>query len=94
MYRCIQAGAFHWPRSCVMPRGMFLCSGLTSISSCLQVDVLIWDLEQAKKNADKGEPSAGGVLLDRLRQHLGKVSHSQINLLLPEFPAAMYKLTF
>jgi len=50
----------------------FLASGQQSYGT-LKADVLVWDLQQALKNCDGGNPSAGGCLIHRLDQHIGKV---------------------
>lgn len=34
---------------------------------------MVWDLEKALWNCDNGEPSKGGCLVHRLKQHIGKV---------------------
>lgn len=34
---------------------------------------MVWDLQQTIKNCDEGVPSAGGCLIHRLKQHIGKV---------------------
>jgi hypothetical protein len=36
--------------------------------------VIVWDLVKARKCADANDPSAGGLVITRLRMHLGKVS--------------------
>ncbi|GMI42108.1 hypothetical protein TeGR_g9242, partial [Tetraparma gracilis] len=50
----------------------FLASGQESYGT-LKADVLVWDLAGALKNCDEGKPSAGGCLIHRLDQHIGKV---------------------
>ncbi|CAM9783757.1 unnamed protein product [Ascophyllum nodosum] len=39
----------------------------------VKADLCVWDLIKAQANCDAGTPSAGGVLIHRLRQHLGHV---------------------
>ncbi|CAM9175320.1 unnamed protein product [Pylaiella littoralis] len=39
----------------------------------VKADLCVWDLVQAQANCDAGRPSGGGVLLHRLKQHLGHV---------------------
>ena len=52
--------------------GSFLASGQDS-EVANKVDVVVWDLKKAKQNCEECNPSAGGCLLYRLRQHHSKV---------------------
>uniref|UniRef100_A0A6V1NYK3 Cilia- and flagella-associated protein 52 n=2 Tax=Heterosigma akashiwo TaxID=2829 RepID=A0A6V1NYK3_HETAK len=52
--------------------GTRLASGQTHHSG-VKADVIVWDLEKAKENCRNGTPSAGGEVVHRLFQHLGKV---------------------
>ncbi|GMI12017.1 hypothetical protein TrRE_jg8950 [Triparma retinervis] len=51
---------------------VYLASGQNSFGAT-KADVMVWDLKQTMKNCDEGNPSAGGCLIHRLNQHLGKV---------------------
>jgi WD40 repeat protein len=50
----------------------YLASGQESYGTT-KADVMVWDLKQTIKNCDDGIPSAGGCLIHRLKQHIGKV---------------------
>lgn len=39
----------------------------------VKADLCVWDLVKAQANCDAGKPSGGGVMLHRLKQHLGHV---------------------
>lgn len=39
----------------------------------VKADLCVWDLVQAQANCDADRPSGTGVLLHRLKQHLGHV---------------------
>ena len=60
--------------SCVAisPDGKRLASGQTNHAG-VKADVCVWDLAQALKNCDGDEPHGEGILLSRLRQHMGRV---------------------
>ena len=51
---------------------VYLASGQDSFGTT-KADVMVWDLKQTMKNCDDGNPSAGGCLIHRLNQHIGKV---------------------
>ena len=50
----------------------YLASGQDSYGT-LKADVMVWDLKKAITNCDAGIPAAGGCLIHRLKQHIGKV---------------------
>lgn len=39
----------------------------------VKADLCVWDLVQAQANCDAGKSSGPGVLIHRLKQHLGHV---------------------
>eukprot|EP00592_Proboscia_alata_P004694 CAMPEP_0194378686 /NCGR_PEP_ID=MMETSP0174-20130528/36876_1 /TAXON_ID=216777 /ORGANISM="Proboscia alata, Strain PI-D3" /LENGTH=650 /DNA_ID=CAMNT_0039160903 /DNA_START=29 /DNA_END=1981 /DNA_ORIENTATION=- len=59
--------------------GRYLASGQESKGSTTKADAFLWDLERAIKNCESNNPSAGGCLLHRLNQHIGKVQSVDFN---------------
>jgi WD40 repeat protein len=57
---------------CASKDNSYLASGQESYGTT-KADVMVWDLQQTIKNCDSGVPHAGGCLVHRLKQHIGKV---------------------